>query len=59
MSKSDKGDSCKVCDGKGEMTCPACKGSGRAGEKKSADSCAACKGTGTITCPKCKGDGKG
>lgn len=58
-------ETCNVCNGKGEIICPACSGSGK--EKRSTndhatksawESCALCKGKGKITCRKCNGAGK-
>ncbi len=54
-------ETCPVCNGKCEMLCPACDGSGkqsreeRAGLEKGWKSCARCGGKGKITCPKCHG----
>jgi len=49
---------CTTCDGKGEIACIQCYGSGRHGNYPNPKECAYCKGTKKQICPECRGSGK-
>ena len=56
---------CPSCQGKGEVLCQGCSGTGVQGGERITDdsirawsSCASCKGRGTIKCRDCNGTGK-
>ncbi len=54
-------DNCSECNGRGQITCPACEGTKISEASKgnySWEPCALCGGTGTVTCPNCHGSGK-
>jgi DnaJ-class molecular chaperone len=48
---------CVRCNGKGTVSCPQCKGSGRKYDILSSSECGHCKGTGEVKCPLCDGEG--
>lgn len=54
-------DKCNNCNGRGQVPCPACNGSGtkslNEGQKSKIVNCGGCNGRGTKTCGGCGGSG--
>jgi hypothetical protein len=48
-------ESCQTCDGRGEISCEYCSGSG---EDYEDDNCRECNGYGSVECPDCHGHGE-